>query len=335
MNLEESNLVSWISNNVGGLGEFNKFKLTNNGVSRKTSVLNFTNKDIVTRQSLINHHAASQSLHREFDAQKNLSPFFPVSNPVIFCNDKSIVGHPFYIMDYSDGNSIKNISESNSSLETIKKYVESSFKELVNLHSLDPREVGINNTYTSETYIKNQIIRWSKEYKEVSRYLSLNLESVLGWLFENIPTKNSTSILHNDWRMDNIIFSKNDDGSVLSVLDWELFSVGDSLMDFGIAMGYWIDDDDPESILSLNLVGSHIKNFPKKDEVINFYFNLSGQKEDRWNFYYCFGLFKFASILQRGSNLYRSGVISNPKYSDLDGTIMFLIEKSRRAANLT
>jgi aminoglycoside phosphotransferase (APT) family kinase protein len=215
MTLEEESLIFWINNNIDGLGDFKNFNLINNGVSRKTSIIEFTDRSIVTRQSIINHHAASQTLHREFNVQKLLQPYFPVPDPIIFCNDKSIVGHPFYVMNYSDGYSTKDIVEKNNSSETIKKYVENSFQQLINLHSLNKEDIGIKSTFTPESYIKNQILRWSREYKSVSQSLQLNLEKLLIWFFKNIPEVNSSCILHNDWRMDNIIFSKSDNKSVL------------------------------------------------------------------------------------------------------------------------
>ena len=143
------------------------------------------------------------------------------------------------------------------------------------------------------------------------------LERALEWLNRNQPKESGVALIHNDYKYDNLVLSPDDWTNILALLDWEMATLGDPLLDLGTSIGYWINPNDPEFMRALKLSPTHLEGNPKRGEIIQQYAVKSGRNVDHAVFLYVYGLFKIAVIAQQIFMRYKQGLTKDIRFASL------------------
>ena len=261
---------------------------------------------------------SAHDMSREFkilSALKSVFPYGPV--PVHFCEDHSILGCDFYLMTYIEGLVIRRDYPSNLNLspDQIRQQLFNFFDVLSELHSVDLVEAGLDTFGRPEGYVQRQVDGWSKRWTDAVTPDTVNCDATIQWLYDNMPKESGkASVIHNDYKMDNVIFSVADPLKVIGVLDWEMSTVGDPLMDLGCTLGYWTQTSDPDFFRESRTMPSDVDGAPTRAEIVDRFSQQTGLPVDNFPFYFCFGLFRLGVIGQQIYYRYYHGLTKDHRF---------------------
>jgi aminoglycoside phosphotransferase (APT) family kinase protein len=265
-------------------------------------------------------------MKREFLIQSRLKPSYPLVPEVIaLCDDHSIIGSDFYLMERVQGEIFRRDVPETLTRTDISLMAESLVAGLAQLHAVNPEILQELNR--GEGYVKRQVDGWSKRYRSALTEDVLDGETVMNWLANNQPEDVDSCIIHGDWRIDNMVFDL-EKKKVVGVLDWELATVGDPLMDLGSSLAYWVDRDDDPAFASLRRQPSHLPGMPTRKEFIKRYLEISGRRCDDFTFYEVFGLFRLTVIIQQIWARFRAGQTSNPAFKDFGSAVNIILRRA-------
>lgn len=298
------------------------------GASNLTYLLKYPDRELVLRRPPIGTKAISaHDMKREFLIQSRLKPVYDLVPKVIaLCEDHSIIGSDFYVMERIQGEIFRRDVPLTLTQEDISIMATSLVSGLAQLHSVDSSVLSELNKGSG--YVARQVTGWSKRYRDALTDDVPNGEFVMKWLKDNQPLDIDSCIIHGDWRIDNLVFDLTEK-KLVGVLDWELATVGDPLMDLGSALAYWIDKDDEPNFASLRRQPSHLPGMPTRKEFVTTYLELSGRKCDDFTFYEVFGLFRLSVIIQQIWARYRAGQTSNPAFAGFGIGVNIIINRAQ------
>jgi aminoglycoside phosphotransferase (APT) family kinase protein len=267
-------------------------------------------------------------MKREFLIQSRLKPVYAlVPNVVALCEDHSILGDDFYVMERIEGSIFRRDVPESLTSDDIAAMAESLVSGLVQLHSVDSSVLSEFNK--GPGYVSRQVEGWSKRFRDARTDDVLDGERVMAWLDQMKPDDVATCIIHGDWRIDNLVFDLQE-RKIVGVLDWELATVGDPLMDLGSALAYWVDRDDDDEFAALRRQPSHLPGMPTRAEFIARYMALSGRDSVDFTFYEVFGLFRLTVIIQQIWGRFRAGETSNPAFQGFGMAVNILLSRAER-----
>ncbi len=305
------------------------------GFSNLTYLLKADDNRLVLRKPP--HGANVKSGHdmsREFKVLSKLKDHFnKVPNPVIFCDDKSVIGNEFYLMEKVEGVIFRgshlnsNFPKQNLIPDLVNSFIE-TFSEI---HSLNYMEIGLNHFGKPQGYSQRQVQGWIRRYNNVKTNNFKEIEKTIDWLSNNLPSSPKPCLIHNDFKFDNLMFEITKKIKINAVLDWEMSTIGDPLMDLGTSLGYWIHESDPDIIKKMNFNITHIKGMPSRQELVHMYGEVSGRSVKNILFYFVFGLFKIAGIIQQIYFRYKKGLTNDVRFSELNKGVELLGIMSHQA----
>ena len=318
---------TWLSSyiNESSLPDVFQFR---SGASNLTYLLKYSDRELVLRRPPVGTKAVSaHDMKREFLIQSRLKPVYDLVPTVIaLCEDHSILGSDFYVMDRIQGEIFRRDVPETLTKEDISVMAHSLVSGLAQLHSVDASV--LNELNKGPGYVTRQVEGWSKRYRNALTDDVPDGEDVMSWLDANKPDDVGSCIIHGDWRIDNMVFDLGQK-KLVGVLDWELATVGDPLMDLGSALAYWIDKDDEPMFASLRRQPSHLDGMPTRKEFIAKYLELSGRKCDDFTFYEVFGLFRLTVIIQQIWARYKAGQTTNPAFKGFGMGVNILINRAQ------
>ena len=317
----------WLSRYIEE-GELPEVKQFRSGASNLTYLLKYPDRELVLRRPPIGTKAVSaHDMKREFLIQSRLKPVYDLVPTVIaLCEDHSIIGSDFYVMERIKGDIFRRDVPESLTKEDISIMATSLVAGLARLHDVDATVLAELNKGLG--YVTRQVEGWSKRYRNALTDDVPDGEDVMRWLAANKPEDVGSCIIHGDWRIDNMVFDL-DQKRLVGVLDWELATVGDPLMDLGSALAYWVDRDDDLEFASLRRQPSHLEGMPTRREFIAKYLELSGRKCDDFTFYEVFGLFRLTVIIQQIWARYRAGQTTNPAFKGFGVGVNILIKRAQ------
>lgn len=280
-----------------------------------------TDQDLILRRPPKGTKAKSaHDMVREYTVQKSLKDAYPyVPKMVALCTDESVIGADFYVMERMEGiipraNLPKGID---LDVEQTRALCTNVIDALVDLHQVDYKEhPDLVNLGRGEGYCERQVMGWDKRYVKAKTPNVPSFGLVRQWLSKHTPADSKTCLIHNDWRFDNVILDAADPTKVIGVLDWEMATLGDPLMDLGSALAYWVEEDDNIIMQQSRRQPTHLKGMMTRDEVVDYYLQQSGLKIDNWTFYEVFGLFRLAGIVQQIYYRYYHKQTTNPAFKN-------------------
>jgi aminoglycoside phosphotransferase (APT) family kinase protein len=310
--------------NQDQLPEVKQFR---SGASNLTYLLSYPDRELVLRKPPVGTKAASaHDMNREFLIQSRLQSVFPlVPKMIALCQDQSVMGSDFYVMEYVEGQIFRRDIPEGITPSDISVMADSLINGLVQLHAVDSAILAELNK--GNGYVQRQVDGWSKRYRNALTDDVPTAEKLMAWLSANQPNDVDSCIIHGDWRIDNVVIDL-ENSRIKGVLDWELATVGDPLMDLGSALAYWVDRDDEAAFASLRRQPSHLPGMPTREEFVARYLELSGRKCDDFTFYEVFGLFRLAVIIQQIWARFRLGQTTNPAFAGFGAAVNTLINRA-------
>jgi len=291
------------------------------GYSNLTYLLSIENKEYVLRKPPIGAIKRGHDMSREFKVQSAVQKeFSKVPKMFAYTDDAAVLGSEFYIMEKVEG-IILNFKEAKkrdipaNDYKTIANAWLDTFTEL---HQLDYDAIGLTNLGKPEGYVERQVTNWGKQYLKAATKDVPSAEKVMQWMQENQPKNYQHCLIHNDYKYDNVVFKDNSWKEITAVLDWEMATLGDPLMDLGTSLGYWTLASDHDFVKQGIPSPTIFEGNPMRSEIVASYAKKSGRDIHNMVFYYAFGLFKIAVIAQQIYYRYSKGLTSDPRFANLD-----------------
>jgi aminoglycoside phosphotransferase (APT) family kinase protein len=334
------------------------------GSSNLTYLVKLDGDELVLRRPPFgNTVKTAHDMSREFKVLSKLSKVYaPAPKPLLYCEDTSIIGSEFYLMERRKGLIIrgrapesvppavaggdfaeprtsvraKSGAKQNESLESSQdlriKVCRSFINNLADLHALDYKGAGLGELGKPEGYSRRQVEGWTKRYLASKTDELPQLESAIKWLSENVPAESGAALVHNDYKFDNIILDPGDPTRITAVLDWEMVTVGDPLMDLGTTLGYWMSRDTGDEMLNMPFNPRVLMENISRRELADMYAARSGRDISNILFYYVFGTFKIAVIAQQIYARYVKGFTQDERFRRFDKFVAALGQIAGRAA---
>ncbi|MGN6371781.1 MAG: phosphotransferase family protein [Solirubrobacteraceae bacterium] len=301
----------------GGLPEVRQFS---GGASNLTYLLRYPdNQDLILRRPPAGTKAASaHDMAREFRIQRALAPVYPyVPKMVGLCQEPSVIGSDFYVMERISGTILRSRIPPELGLDTpaTRQLCMTAIDRLVQLHRIDTQATGLAAIGKGPGYVARQVEGWSQRYRAARTWNVPRFERVMSWLAERQPADVGQVLIHNDFRLDNLVLAPGDPQRIVGVLDWEMATVGDPLMDLGGALAYWVQaDDDRFMRAALRRQPSDASGMLTRKQIVERYCNQAGLPAENWTFYEVFGLFRLATIAQQIYQRYHLRQTRNPAF---------------------
>jgi len=318
--LDLEKLLPWMRKRINGLDQNPEITQFSGGASNWTYRLKFPTHDLILRRAPLGKKAkGAHDMPREYHLQKKLKSNFPyVPDMLAVCEDESVLGSTFYIMERLEGIiPRKNFPGTHDWNEAVVSQLCASFwDKLIELHKVDYQKEGLTELGKGEGYIERQIIGWNKRYTNAKTWNVLSGKKVMNWLEHNMPDEGKLCICHNDFRLDNVVLHLEDPSHIIGVLDWELAAIGDPLMDLGNSMAYWVEENENFFTKSIRRQPSNVPGMMKRKEVIQYYGEKTGLAIDDFRFYRVYGLFRLAGIVQQIYFRYSKGYIKHKTFKN-------------------
>jgi aminoglycoside phosphotransferase (APT) family kinase protein len=333
--LDAVRVDAFLKARVAGLEGTPEIRQFSRGASNLTYLLSYPGRDLVLRRPPFGHKAKSaHDMGREARVMKALKPVYPVVPAVLaFGDDPAVMGCEFYVMERIAG--IIPRQELPAGLgfgeaET-RRLCLNVIDKLVELHSIDPQAAGLADLGKGEGYVLRQVEGWSRRFREARTDDVSDFEPVMAWLAAKRPEREvAIRAIHGDFRFDNVVLDAADPFSVIGVLDWEMATLGDPLMDLGNSLAYWVQADDDEYFRMTRRQPTNAPGMLTRAEVIAHYAQRTGLSVENFDFYTVFGLFRVAVIVQQIWRRFRDGHTKDPQFAAFGPLVTYLDGRCRR-----
>jgi aminoglycoside phosphotransferase (APT) family kinase protein len=296
--LDEAALARWMQGAIPGFSRLEEVEKFAGGESNPTYRINTANGNFVLRRKPFGKLLPSaHAVDREFRLLAALHPTgFSVPRPIAFCNNESVIGAVFYLMERVDGRIFWDGTLADVPKVERRAHYEALIDTLAALHALDPEAAGLADFCRPGNYIQRQVERWTKQYRASQTDDLPEVEKLIEWLPRTLPEQSRASIVHGDYRIDNLIYAQ-DAPRVLAVLDWELATIGDPLADFTyFAMSWAMPRDGRSGLVGVDLAAAGL---PTLDEVVGRYCDATGRDRlEQLHWYFAYNLFRTVGIIQ-------------------------------------
>jgi aminoglycoside phosphotransferase (APT) family kinase protein len=304
------------------------------GASNLTYLLSYPDRDLILRRPPTGQKAASaHDMGREFRIQSALAPYFPyVATMVGFCQDDAVIGSDFYVMEKLDGTILRRDLPWDLTPADVSSLCGNALDVLIALHSVDTdASPELAELGRGDGYVARQVAGWTDRFAKARTDDTGDWSGITAWLDEHQPADVAQRLIHNDFRFDNIVLADDDPMRVVGVLDWEMATVGDPLMDLGGSMSYWVEPGDDEFFQQFRRQPTTAPGMWTRAEVVDHYCERMGfeMTPERWLFYEVFGLFRLAVIAQQIWYRYFHGQTTNEAYAVFGPAVGYLERRCR------
>jgi aminoglycoside phosphotransferase (APT) family kinase protein len=318
---EELNLDSlsiYLKNNIDNFGEIVEVTQFPGGFSNLTYLVKTTNCEYVLRRAPIGANIKSaHDMSREYKVLTLLKPLYgAVPKAILYCDNESIIGATFYLMEKVSGIILRGNGATNYQIEPekMRQLSECLIDNLAALHQIDIENSELKNIGKPEGYVERQVIGWVSRYEKSKTDQIENMDQVAIWLNEHKPKDQKPTLIHNDYKYDNVVFD-GEMQKIIAVLDWEMTTIGDPLMDLGAVLAYWCESNDGDFLKTMNI--TWLPGNLSRQQVVDRYALITGIDVSDIIFYYVFGLFKNAVIIQQIYARWKLGITKDPRFEKL------------------
>jgi len=304
------------------------------GASNLTYLITYENRDLILRRPPFGKKAkGAHDMVREARIMQALKPVYPyVPDVLAVCQDPAIMDCDFYVMQRLLGV----IPRQNFPEELLltpdktRALCKSVVDKLIELHKVDIKAAGLESLGKGEGYVARQISGWSERFRNARTPDVGDFESVMAWLEAKKPAGEvAITLIHNDYRFDNVVLNP-ETLNVIGVLDWEMATLGDPLMDLGNSLAYWVQGDDDPVFQMLRRQPTNAAGMMSRAEVIAYYGEKTGWKVDNFDFYLVYGLFRLAGIAQQIWYRYYHKQTTNPAFAQFGNMVNYLEQRCQK-----
>jgi aminoglycoside phosphotransferase (APT) family kinase protein len=320
--LAKNILESYLKIQITGFSQITEIEQFPGGYSNLTYLIHSNMGEFVLRRPPLGANIKSaHDMGREYKILSAVSTVYDkVPKVYLHCEDESILGSPFYVMERVKGVILRGGQLQNGSIKPseMKAIGESLVDNLVKIHQIDLDKSGLISMNKGTGYVERQVKGWTKRYFNAQTDELNNMNSVAEWLAQNMPKTENTAFIHNDYKFDNLVLNAGKYEDIIAVLDWEMATVGDNLMDLGTSLAYWVENDDSQLLKMFNV--SWLEGNLTREEVAQRYIDKMGDGKTKLEdmlFYYVFGAFKLGVILQQIYARYKKGLTQDKRFAIL------------------
>jgi aminoglycoside phosphotransferase (APT) family kinase protein len=338
--LDAKKLTEYVRGVVEGMaGELEIYQFPS-GFSNLTYMLAATvqgvRKEYVLRRPPFGANIKSaHDMKREYKILRAIRPSYPrVPEPIAYCDDAAVLGAPFYIMERVQGIILRGKKPDNLDLSqpVMKRLSTLLTDNLADLHCIDISAPELQNLGKPDGYVQRQVDGWIQRYENAKTDEVPFMQEIADWLGANIPSAdvNKSALIHNDYKYDNVVFTE-DLTQISAVLDWEMATLGDPLMDLGAALAYWTEENDPAPLKMFGLTS--LPGNLNREEVVARYAEKTGFNVENIVFYFVFGLYKNSVIAQQIYARFKKDFTKDPRFGGLIFVIQAGAEVAQKALN--
>lgn len=298
------------------------------GHSNLTYLLRLGSREFVLRRPPFGNQVASaHDMGREYRILSKLnSVYAPAPRPELYCDDVNVMGCPFYIMERRHGLILRKTLPPHLTInpELAHRMSCALIDNLARLHAVDYQQAGLAELGKPDGYVQRQVAGWTKRYGQAQTADVPAMDRLAKWLADNLPPETGATVIHNDYKYDNVMLDAGDLTIIVAVLDWEMATIGDPLMDLGTSLGYWVEADDPAALKQVAFGPTALPGSLTRRELVARYQEKTGRSVDHALFYFCFGLFKLAVIVQQIYARFARGHTTDSRFAHLDKLVLIL-----------
>jgi len=318
-------IASYLKSHFSDLDGEMKVRQFGGGASNLTYLISFENFECVMRRPP--YGAQIKSAHdmgREFRVLDALSKHYKKApKPLLYEESGDVLGCQFYVMERVHGVILRHNDGSDGSIpqDMVADIANGLMDTLAELHALDYKAVGLGDLGKPQGYVQRQVEGWTRRYMKAKTDEVESIEFIAKWLAKEMPTESHASIIHNDYKHDNVVLDKDNLSEVKAILDWEMCTIGDPLMDMGTVLSYWINPEDHPALKKNFPNPSALPGNPNRSGLLALYESKTGRKMDNPVFYYVFGLFKTAVILQQIYARFKVGHTTDQRFANFNEAV--------------
>jgi aminoglycoside phosphotransferase (APT) family kinase protein len=338
--LDADKLEAYLSAHLPDIGGPIRIEQFPAGHSNLTYLVRAGERELVLRRPPFGTQVkTAHDMGREYHILSHLVEVYPrVPRPILYCEDPAVLGAPFYVMERLTGVILRTAVPRGLELfpAVMRALSESFVDNLVEIHKVDYEVAGLADLGHPAGYVRRQIEGWTRRYRNARTDDVPEVERIAAWLAEQMPEEAGAALIHNDYKYDNLVLDPEDLTRIIGVLDWEMATIGDPLMDLGTTLGYWVDPDDPEELQRLPFGLTTLEGNLNRWELVQRYAAQSGQDLSNVLFYFVYGLFKVIVIAQQIYARYKAGLTQDARFAVLGYVVQVLgkaavlaIEKGR------
>ena len=278
---------------------------------------------------------SAHDMGREFRVLSRLHAHYPPAPRVLlFCDDAGVLGAPFYLMEPIHGVILrKDVPPGlDFSPEVARRVSESFLDNLAALHGLDYNEIGLGDLGKPSGYLQRQVLGWIERFHGSKTHDIPEIEALSGWILKHIPQSTRATLIHNDYKYDNVVLDPEDLTRLIGVLDWEMCTIGDPLTDLGSALAYWVDANDPPELLETRWGPTTYPGSLTRAQLVERYAQRTGREVSNMDFYLTFARFKIAVIVQQIYFRYSQGLTHDERFASMPLLIKILLRAALRTA---
>jgi aminoglycoside phosphotransferase (APT) family kinase protein len=335
--LDLERLAGWLRANVAELAHATDLVLEQfpSGHSNLTYLLRAGGRDYVLRRPPFGSKVKSaHDMGREYRVLSRLHSAYDLApEPIAYCEDEAVIGAKFYVMRRLHGIILRKELPAGLELEPdrLRLLCRTLIDNLVRLHAVDYQAAGLADLGKPQGYVERQVRGWTERYAGSKTDEIESVDQVAKWLAERMPADNPATLIHNDYKLDNVVLDPKEPTRIIGVLDWEMSTLGDPLMDLGTTLSYWVEADDSPQMQVVRWGPTSLPGAMTRSELAARYADQSGRDVSGVLFYYCFGLFKTAVVIQQIYYRYKQGLTKDERFAPLIHGVRILCDRAAEA----
>ncbi len=306
------------------------------GAANLTYLLDFEGQEYVLRRPPLGPVAASShDMSREYRVLSVLHQAYPYApRAFLFCDDESIIGAPFFVMERRHGVVVRRTLPNayRAIPNATRRMSEALVDALAEFHAVDYQTLGLGQLGKPDGFIDRQIEGWYRRWQAAKTADLAEMDTVYTWLKANQPVNTQVSLVHNDYKLDNVMLAADDPGRVVAVFDWDMCTLGDPLADLGALLTYWTEPGDPPYLQATAMMPLGVPGFLSRDELVARYAAKSGRAIGDIDFYHALGLFRLTVIVAQIYIRYARGQTQDPRFAAMEPMIPALARRARELA---
>jgi aminoglycoside phosphotransferase (APT) family kinase protein len=299
------------------------------GHSNLTYMVKVGERELVLRRPPFGSKVKSaHDMSREFRILSAIHPVYsPAPKVLAYCEDESVIGAKFYVMDRIRGIILRRTLPEGMVFDagTAARLSRSMIENLAAIHAIDYRAVGLETMAKVEGFLARQVNGWSDRYYGSQTDDIPGVDRVTSWLKQNVPASPPATLIHNDYKYDNIVLDPTDLTRIIGVLDWEMSTIGDPLMDLGVSLSYWLQADDPADLRLAAFGPTAYPGSLTRQQLAGYYAELTGRDVSNLPYYLCFAMFKLAVILQQIYYRFVQGLTKDERFGPMIAMVKILV----------
>ena len=349
--LDLAALSTYLRHSSLGIRELSHVEQFKNGFSNLTYRLDTDQGSFVLRRPPFGPRAAkAHDMLREHRVLSGLQPVFAKApKPYLMCENEAIIGAPFYLMEFVEGEIIRTQPDNESPLIPNERGQASAalIQTLADLHQLDISGSKLGQLGKPEGYVGRQVEGWIKRFERAKTENVSFPDRLVEYLRSEQIADHPGALVHNDYKFDNVIFKARDYSQVAAVLDWEMCTVGHPTLDLGLTLAYWAHEEEVKEMPFMGINATHHSGCWRREQLVSAYALATsagspasqGDKISDFNtndllYAFVFGNFKIAGIVQQIYARYAAGHTKDPRFSQLQHVVNYLMMRANRAVSV-